>query len=249
MRILIIILTFISANAFGGIEITRPSDKSLDRFEEIIKSPEAIETVKNKAEDGDPESQFYLGLMFVSGQGMKEDALEGVNWLRKSAEQGNALAQFYFGGCYLDGLKGFPKNYDEAFKWIKKSAEQGNIDAQAELGVLYKSGRGVAKNDVEAFKWYKKAAEQGQETVQSDLAICYIMGAGVPRDYVEGYAWLSLSCSGRFVLSRQREALNSLESQMSSAQVERAQKRCKEIQAEIMSRKASSEKKWWEFWR
>jgi len=247
VRILIIILTFISVNAFA--EITRPSDKSLDRFEEIIKSPEAIETVKTKAEDGDSESQLYLGLMFVSGMGVKEDPLAAVNWLRKSAEQGNALAQFYFGGCYLDGVKGLAKNDAEAFKWIKKSAEQGNIDAQAQLGLLYKLGRGVAKNDVEAFKWYKKAAEQGHEIVQSDLAICYIMGAGVPRDYVEGYAWLNLSCSGKFVMKRQREALNALEGDMSPSQLEAGQKRTKEIQAEINSRKASKEKKWWEFWR
>jgi len=247
MRILTVILTFICINAFG--EFTTSSTKTISFLDKIKNNPDALEKLKIKAEDGDAESQLYLGLVFFAGQGVDEDPVEGVKWLRKSAQQDEAEAQYYLGSCYLDGVKGLAKNDFEALKWIKESAESGNSDAQAELGVLYKMGKVVAKNDVESFNWLKKSAEQGNEFVRSDLAVCYITGAGVPRDYVEGYAWLSLHCSGRFALKRYREALNSLESQMSSAQIEAAQKRTKEIQAEINSRKASKEKKWWEFWR
>ena len=247
MRILTFILCLLSVNAFG--EFDSSSDKTRNFLNKIKNDSEATEEVKTKAEDGDARSQLYLALIYFSGQGVAEDPVEGVKWLRKSALQDEAEAQYYLGSCYADGVKGLAKNDFEAFKWIMKSAEQGNLDAQAELGVLYKVGKGVTKDEVEAFKWFKKSAEQGNVMVQSDLAVCYIMGAGVPRDYVEGYAWLNLSCSGKFVMKRQREALNALERDMSPSQLEAGQKRSKQIQAEIDSRKASKEKKWWGFWR
>src|SRR5579864_3158023 len=45
----------------------------------------------------------------------------------------------------------------EAVGSIRKAAEQGNARAQAELGNIYKDGKGAARDDAVAAAWYRKA--------------------------------------------------------------------------------------------
>ena len=53
---------------------------------------EDIEFLKNKAENGDPETQYCLGFCYENGIGVPEDKAEAVNWYRKAAEQGHKEA-------------------------------------------------------------------------------------------------------------------------------------------------------------
>jgi hypothetical protein len=39
------------------------------------------------AEEGDAESQFRLGVMYETGQGVPQDYAEAVRWYRKAAQQ------------------------------------------------------------------------------------------------------------------------------------------------------------------
>ena len=49
------------------------------------------------AEQGDADAQFYLAQMYKNGQGVPQDYVEAVKWLRRSAEQGLAIAQLFLG--------------------------------------------------------------------------------------------------------------------------------------------------------
>ena len=61
-------------------------------------------------------------------------------------------------------------------------AEQGNAIAQANLGGMYRKGRGVEQDYEEAVKWYRQAAEQGHAIAQTNLGWMYRKGRGVEQD-------------------------------------------------------------------
>jgi TPR repeat protein len=56
-----------------------------------------------KAEQGDADAQFLLGLRYYQGNGVAKDFVEAVKWYRKAAEQGHLFAQMSLGYCYKDG--------------------------------------------------------------------------------------------------------------------------------------------------
>ena len=45
---------------------------------------------KAKAEAGDADAQYNLGLMYVLGEGVEQDFKEAVKWYQKAADQGDA---------------------------------------------------------------------------------------------------------------------------------------------------------------
>jgi len=54
---------------------------------------EALRWFRKAAAQGDANAQTFLGLMYGSGRGVKQDDAEALNWFRKAAAQGNADAQ------------------------------------------------------------------------------------------------------------------------------------------------------------
>src|SRR5271165_3899376 len=79
---------------------------------------------RTKAEQGNVIAEYNLGMMYIKGEGVARDIVEGAKWLRKAAEQGNAAAQYDLGWVYHDGL-GVKRDYVETREWWSKAAEQG----------------------------------------------------------------------------------------------------------------------------
>jgi TPR repeat protein len=159
------------------------------------------EDLKARAETGDPNSEYQLGLCYYSGEGVAKDFSEAVKWFRKSAEQGFAQAQGYLGRCYLRG-EGVTQDFAEAAKWSRKAADQGDSRGQNVLGVCYANGQGVAKDEVEAVKWYRKAAEQNYAMAQFNLGNCYANGKGVMKDEVEAVKWYRKAAEQNYALAQ-----------------------------------------------
>ena len=109
---LILIISFLMA----GPAIAEP-------FEDATKAyyrgdyETAYRLIKPLAEQGLPEAQFNLGLMFDKGQGVPQNYAEAVKWYRKAAEQGSAEAQYNLGKMYYTG-QGVPKDYVMAHMWF-----------------------------------------------------------------------------------------------------------------------------------
>ena|SRR5437899_10118313 len=62
------------------------------------RAPLAVpETIEAKAERGDADVQFGLGLKYANGEGTTQDYVQAARWYLKSAEQDHALAQFNLG--------------------------------------------------------------------------------------------------------------------------------------------------------
>ena len=188
-----------------------------------------IDSIAQKAEQGDAIAQYNLGLMYYKGQGVLQDYKEAVKWYLKAAEQGHASAQFNLGLLYYRG-QGVLQDYKKASKWYRKAVEQGNAPAQVNLGRMYASGRGVIQDYKEAVKWYRKAAEQGHAYAQSSLGVIYANGRGVLQDYVQAHAWYNVASANFSELvselgSKKRDQVAEL---MTPEQIAKAQELAKE---------------------
>jgi hypothetical protein len=140
------------------------------------------------AQEGGIKAHYNLGVMYESGQGVKQDYVKAVEWYRKAADQGHSGAQFDLGVMYANG-QGVKQDYLKAFEWFQKAAEQGDKYAQSSLGTMYYSGDGVKQDYLAAFDWYQKAAEQGDKYAQSSLGTMYYSGDGVKQDYLAAFDW------------------------------------------------------------
>lgn len=57
---------------------------------------------RSLAEHGNPNAQYFLGVMFLNGQGVIENWTETVKWFHLSAYQGDVGAQYLFGEINLN---------------------------------------------------------------------------------------------------------------------------------------------------
>ncbi|MGB6133342.1 MAG: tetratricopeptide repeat protein [Acidobacteriaceae bacterium] len=163
---------------------------------------------RKAAEGGDSYAQNNLGALYEEGDGVPQDFKEAAFWYRKAAEQGNVGALCNLGSLYELG-KGVAKDCAQAATWYReaadqyahgtapdyelaahfyrKAADQGDPWAQLQLGLLYKTGRGVPKDDVQAAAWIGKASEHAMPAANYNLGLLYLQGRGVPHDDVEAY--------------------------------------------------------------
>jgi TPR repeat protein len=152
----------------------------------------AVDWYRTAAEQGDPDAQYALGVLYARGEGVPQDYREAARWYRKAADQGDAEAQYGLGNLYANG-RGVARSYLTAAQWYREAAEQGNANAQSNLGVAYANGLGVPRNDAEAAEWFRRAAEQADADAQFNLAVMYYGGRGVPRNSMRAYEWWTLA--------------------------------------------------------
>jgi TPR repeat protein len=81
------------------------------------------------AQQGDAQAQLFVGYLYETGQGVRQNYTKAAHWYRKAAEQGNAIAQIQLGNMYRLG-KGVPQNYILAYMWFDISARGGNANAK-----------------------------------------------------------------------------------------------------------------------
>jgi TPR repeat protein len=104
----------------------------------------ALFRLRERAEQGEAEAQFKIGIAYRMGFGFGPDSAEAARWYRKAAEQGNARAQFHLGIAYRlgDGVDADPL---VATEWLTKAASRGHVNARAMLARINDDGmRGVA---------------------------------------------------------------------------------------------------------
>ena len=131
------------------------------------------------AEQGDPNAQYNLGLLYAKGQGVSRDLAKAAEWYHKAADQGVPAAEYNLGVMYSNG-EGVPQDTSTARKWFLKAAQKGIGVAQDSLGSIYDEGK-APQDYSEAEKWYRKAAEQGVARRSSTWALCMTSGKGSRR--------------------------------------------------------------------
>ena len=152
----------------------------------------ALTLLKPLAEDGDPNAQKIMGIMYDYGQGVTKDPVQALHWYTLAATQGDPAVQYQVGAKYFRG-DGVKQDYHEAAKWWELSANGGQVDAQFNLGLMYYRGLDVKKDDKHASELFLKAAEQGHSYAQYSLAVMYSFGQGVEKDYQQAFQWFTKS--------------------------------------------------------
>jgi len=145
------------------------------------------ESTEAKAQRGDAEAQFSLGLSYANGKGAARDYALAEQWYLKAAGQNHALAHFNLGIMHANG-HGMPCDLEKSLDWIQRAAGLGDAGAQYRLG----SNRHRASLDprsldaselrIDAHKWFRLAADQGY--VGSEMA-CQVVSLNMTREDVQ----------------------------------------------------------------
>lgn len=86
----------------------------------------AYSTMRSLAESSNHAyAQYYVGMMHLKGQGVKQDYEEAGLWFRKASEQAIPQAQFKLGSLYMSG-QGLPQDYEFAYSWFRVAAIHGH---------------------------------------------------------------------------------------------------------------------------
>ncbi len=80
-----------------------------------------------------PYAQYYLGVMFAKGQGVKQDDKEAAQWYLKASKQGVKEAQYRLAQMYSKG-KGLPQDYEAAYAWFKVATHLSHKKSKLALG-------------------------------------------------------------------------------------------------------------------
>jgi len=73
-----------------------------------------------------------LGVMYATGEGVKQDDAEAVKWYRQAAVAGNALAMLCVGFVHETG-DGVKRDEAEALKWYRQAKAAGHPGANARI--------------------------------------------------------------------------------------------------------------------
>ncbi len=81
----------------------------------------ALKVWMGAAEGGDPDAQYYVGVLYERGAEGQPNYPKAASWYRQAAERGVSRAAVNLGRLYEQGL-GLEKSSDEAGKWFAKAS-------------------------------------------------------------------------------------------------------------------------------
>jgi len=99
--------------------------------------PGAAKEWRPLAEQGDPEAQYNMGLLYLDGKGVPQSPAEAANWFRRAAEQDYEKAQHNLGAMYGSG-QGVKRDYIQAYKWLNICAAKGNAGCVTQRDLVAK---------------------------------------------------------------------------------------------------------------
>ncbi len=103
-------------------------------------SGEQIEEYLRRAEEGDVDAQYNLGIIYYHGEGVSRNFEEAIHWFHKAAESGDADAQYNLGFMYGRG-EGVEKNHEQSLEWFKRASQQGHTGASEILEKMMRKAR------------------------------------------------------------------------------------------------------------
>lgn len=120
---------------------------------------------RRAADQGDPQAQNNLGVLYATGSGVPQSDAQAVEWYRLAAQQNDSQGQTNLAAMYQQG-RGVPQDFAHAFTLVQKAAESGNPVAQNNLALMYANGQGTARSYVWAYAWLHVAAAEVSSAAQ-----------------------------------------------------------------------------------
>ena len=151
----------------------------------------AVEELKQIADQGDPHAQYIMGLLYRDGDLLVPDAEKAKRWLELSAQK-LPDAQYALGKLYLSDD---PDMHDLAkgIYWLQRAADSEHEYAAYRLGKEYLTGENISKDSTKAALYLQQAAAQANPYAQYLLGKLCLMGEGVPKDKEAAQYWFSVA--------------------------------------------------------
>lgn len=156
------------------------------RAEKARKEVNSPDNIIKRAESGDTDAQFTLGMMYYNGENVKQDYEQAFYWLKKATDKRpTTRSRGLLAYMYLKGI-GCRKDDEQAFKMFKEISEQNESDvvqemtfldgyaldalrgAQLNLGLMYADGIGTNQDLEKAEFWLNKVAEHSGEDIKKE---------------------------------------------------------------------------------
>jgi hypothetical protein len=150
---------------------------------------EAANWYRRAAEAGHQAAARALASLYLTGNGVAEDAEEGTRWLRASAIGGNQEAQIDLANLVLGGA-GEPDDRASVAGWFEAAASSGDLIAAFNLGLCFANGIGVRQDEGQAAQWLRRAAE-GVAEAQYMYARLLQDGRGVAANPMQARVWFA----------------------------------------------------------
>lgn len=97
----------------------------------------AIPWFEKAIEQGNPEADYQMGLLYARGDHVEQDYLQAKKHFYRAAMMGHPKALYYLGHLYGEG-SGVEQNYAEALKWFWLSASYGDKRAKRFMRIVMK---------------------------------------------------------------------------------------------------------------
>lgn len=130
---------------------------------------EAYEAWSAAEQAGDARAARYLGVMWDTGEGVRQDQANAVRWYRRAAELGDAAAMFNVGVSY-DAGRVVPRDAAAAVRWYRRAAARHHGRAEYDLALMLEDGDGVPRDHAAAQRLFAAAAADGIVAARSHLA-------------------------------------------------------------------------------
>ena len=95
----------------------------------------AIELFNHAANQGDPDAQMNLAMLYGTGEGLPSDTGKALFWFKQAGEGGHESAHGYYNMLIASTDGKFTRDQQERY-WMEKAAELGIREAQEALGML-----------------------------------------------------------------------------------------------------------------
>lgn len=203
-----------------GLGVTEDPAKAEDYFKKAMAGSVKYSSkgLPKRAKNGDHEAQYWLGVCYEEGRGVRQDDTMAVAWLQ-AAEQENDRAQVALARLALKA-----GDLDAAERWLRKAAKRDNPSAKkllaelfpgketgeqedafvpsAEIGATVKRLVSVLRPgdretpDTESIEWLRKAAEQGDPKAQCALGVVCLKHYGGAAGKAEADKWFAKAIDG-----------------------------------------------------
>jgi len=201
----------ITKSFVGGDEDVLRLKNEVEYLRKNVREP-TVRFLQSLAEDGNPTTQFNLGIMCIYDyDGLPEDLKKPEEWFQKAANQGHVPAQYYLARTYEEGLGGVTPDLEKALEWYTKAAKPGYAPAQSRLAKMYREGKGVDLDLLKAFVLHHQAAAQGYAESQFALGVMYAYGEVGNPDSQEAFQWYQKAAKQGYAPAQNNLALMYLE--------------------------------------
>lgn len=166
------------------------------------KAPEEfnIDELKEKAANGDVESQLNLGYAYLYGlNGVNVDYRQALIYYEMAAEQKSATAYNNLGSLYFSGV-GTDVDYKKAIHFFDEAAKLGSHDAAVNLAIIYlgADNKNKTQEDFDKILRLLNEAEPDNDVAKYLLGYAHLKGFLVPQDNQKAFSLIKIVADNEY---------------------------------------------------